>query len=471
MDMSNLFEYQKATITFQCSRPASMIWQDMGLGKTVSTLTSISHLIESGYLSSVLILAPVRVCRLVWRQEALKWDHLSHLQFSLILGDRDTRTRGLLRNADIYLMNYENVAWLSRTLGQYYSKTGRAYPFQGIVYDEISKTKNATSNRTKALVEMLPNIRWTTGLTGTPAPNGLKDLHGQYLVLDGGATLGRTKEGFSERFLYKKGFKMLTRPGADSEIQSIIGDKTLQMSAADYNPLPDLIENDIYVELPDAIRAKYDQLELDFFFHLDSGESVEVFNMAALTNKCLQFSNGAVYPVPGLPAWEEVHQQKLDALVDIIDEASGHQVLCAYQFKSDAQRIMARFKHLNPINMTECKTEKSLLSAMNRWANGDCPLMIGHPASMGHGIDRLQEAGHIQVWFGLNWSLDLYDQMNARLRRQGQGRPVICHRIITTNTLDSVQAEALRTKASDQNSLRKVVHEYRLRKQNAAFPL
>jgi hypothetical protein len=335
-------------------------------------------------------------------------------------------------------------------------------PFSGIVWDEISTMKNSSTDRVKAVRRVLDHFQWTTGLTGTPASNGYKDLHGQYLVVDKGQRLGTSKTAFRTRF-YKKAGPYKEVPYADTEetIKNLIGDITLEMSAADYNPLPDLIVNNIEVEMPDDLRAQYEQMEREFFTVLDSGKEIEVFNSAALTNKCLQFSNGAVYPIAGMPLWEPVHDLKLDALEDIIDEAQGAPVLCAYAYRSDAERIMDRFKALRPINLTECKSEGALVEAMRRWTTGDCQLMIGHPASMGHGIDGLQKTGRIIVWYGLNWSLDLYDQMNARLRRQGQGAPVICHRIMTTDTLDQAQAIALDEKATTQQSLRTAVKRYR----------
>jgi hypothetical protein len=213
------------------------------------------------------------------------------------------------------------------------------------------------------------------------------------------------------------------------------------------------------------IRAMYERLEQEYFTKLDNGTEIEVFNAASLTNKCLQFSNGAVYPVPGMPLWEPIHDLKLDALEEIIDEAQGQPILCSYAYVSDAERIMKKFHELRPINLTDCKSEKALNNAMMRWKTGDCRLMIGHPASMGHGIDGLQDNGHILVWYGLNWSLDLVDQFNARIRRQGQGAPVICHRILCKDTLDQAQALALDAKASTQTSLRKAIKEYRIQKE------
>jgi SNF2 family DNA or RNA helicase len=213
--------------------------------------------------------------------------------------------------------------------------------------------------------------------------------------------------------------------------------------------------------MPDDLRGKYEKMEKEFFLTLDSGTTVEAFNQTSLTNKCLQFSNGAMYPIAGMPLWEPVHDLKLEALEEIIDEAQGSPILCSYAYRSDAARIMEKFKHLDPINLTECKSEASLTNAMHRWKTGDCQLMIGHPASMGHGIDGLQKNGHILVWYGLNWSLDLYEQFNARVRRQGQGVPVICHRIMMRDTLDQAQAMALDDKATTQAGLRNAIKQYR----------
>ena len=439
-----------------------MLWVSMGLGKTVITLTTLAHLIRTQFLKGVIIVAPIRVIRLVWRQEAAKWEHTKHLTFSMVTGTKDQRTRALLRPADIYMTNYENLKWLAETLQTYFVKKNRPLPFNGIVWDEISKMKNSATDRVKATKKILDHFVWTTGLTGTPASNGYKDLHGQFLVVDKGVRLGTSKTAFRTRFYRKAGpYKEVPYDDTEDTIKKLIGDITLEMSAEDYNPLPDLMVNNIEIEMPADLRVKYDRMEKEFFLKLDSGAEVEMFNQASLTNKCLQFSNGAMYPVAGMPLWEAVHDLKLEALEDIIDEANGSPILCSYAYRSDAERIMTKFKHLRPINLTECKTEASLINAMHRWKTDDCALMIGHPASMGHGIDGLQKNGHIVVWFGLNWSLDLYDQMNARVRRQGQGAPVICHRIMMQDTLDQAQALALDEKATTQAGLRNAIKEYR----------
>jgi hypothetical protein len=457
-----LHDYQKKAVNFQCTHPNSMLWLDMGLGKTVITLTTLAHLIRTQFLKGVIIVAPIRVIRLVWRQEAAKWEHTKHLTFSMITGTKDQRTRALLRPADVYMTNYENLKWLAETLQTYFVKKDRPMPFTGIVWDEISKMKNSATDRVKATKKILDHFVWSTGLTGTPASNGYKDLHGQFLVVDKGQRLGVSKTAFRTRFYRKAGpFKEVPYEDTEDTIKKLIGDITLEMSAEDYNPLPDLVVNNIEIEMPPDLRVRYDKMEKEFFLKLDSGAEVEMFNQASLTNKCLQFSNGAMYPVAGMPLWEAVHDLKLEALEDIIDEANGSPILCAYAYRSDAERIMTKFKHLRPINLTECKTEASLVNAMHRWKTGDCDLMIGHPASMGHGIDGLQKNGHIVVWYGLNWSLDLYDQMNARVRRQGQGIPVICHRIMIQETLDQAQAIALDDKAQTQAGLRNAIKEYR----------
>ena len=290
----------------------------MGLGKTIITLTSLTHLLTTGFLRGVIVVAPIRVIRLVWRQEAAKWEHTRHLRFSMVAGTRDQRTRALMRPADVYMTNYENLKWLAETLQTYFIGKGRPMPFNGIVWDEISKMKNSTTNRVHAWINgkkdnnVLDHFVWRTGLTGTPASNGYKDLHGQFLVVDGGMRLGKFKTAFMTQWYKKAGDSRKDIPYRDTEdgIKNLIGDITLEMSAEDYNPLPDLIINDVEIEMPDNLRASYDMLEKEFFMVLDSGKQIEVFNQAAMTNKCLQFSNGAVYPIAGVPLWEPVHDMK-----------------------------------------------------------------------------------------------------------------------------------------------------------------
>lgn len=457
-----LYPYQNKAIDFQCFNSESALWVSMGLGKTIITLTSIRRMIDIGMVKAVVIVAPIRVIRMVWRQEAVKWEHTKDLKFASMVGNKIMRQKALFANADIYLINYENLGWLAEQVQTHFVSKNRPLPFDGIVWDEISKMKNSTTKRVKAFRKIIDHFHWFTGLTGTPASNGYKDLHGQYLVLDKGERLGTLKTQFKTRFYRKDGpWKEVPYDDTETKIRELIGDITLEMSAEDYNPLPDMMVNDVRLDLPDELRAAYDKMEKEFFHVFDSGEEMEVFNAAALTAKLLQFANGAIYPVSGMPLWEKVHDLKLDALEDIIEEANGQPVLCSYAYRSDAERIMHRFKKLRPINLTDCKSDKALFDAMHRWKTGDCQLMIGHPASMGHGVDGLQDTGHILAWYGLTWSLDLYEQFNARIRRQGQGVPVMCHRILINSTLDEAQALALGEKSVTQEGLKKAIKTYR----------
>ena len=351
LTINNLYDYQKKAITFQCTHPETMLWVDMGLGKTIITETSIVHLLNTGFLNGVLIVAPIRVIKMVWRQEALKWSHTRKLKFSLISGTNDQRLRALLNKSDIYLINYENIKWLVSILKTYFISKERQLPFDGIVWDEVSKMKNSTSKRCHAFYSILNYFKWSTGLTGTPASNGYKDLFSQYLMIDKGKRLGTSITSFKHRF-YKKESQYKEIPYADTEeiIKSKISDITIEMSAEDYNPLPDLIINDINIELSNENQILYNQLEKELFVQLDNGIEIDVFNRAALTNKCLQMANGAVYPVSGETHYEVVHDDKLDALEDILNENQGQPILCAYSYKSDALRIMERFKSIYPIN-------------------------------------------------------------------------------------------------------------------------
>jgi hypothetical protein len=296
-------------------------------------------------------------------------------------GTRDQRTRALLKPGNqLWLINYENLGWLAETLNTYFIAKGKPLPFDGLVWDEISKMKNSTTQRVKSIKKILPQFKWKTGLTGTPATNGYKDLHGQFLVLDEGKRLGTSKTAFRTRFYRKVGpCKEVAFDDTETTIKNLIGDMTIEMSAADYLKMPDLIVNDVWVEFDEPTRIKYDKMEKDFFLKLDSGVEKEMFNQASLMNSCLQYSNGAIYPIAGMPMWEPIHSVKLDALEDIIEEAAGQPVLCWYQYRSDAARIMERFKELRPINLTECKSEQALNVAMARWIKGDCQLMVSHP--------------------------------------------------------------------------------------------
>lgn len=468
-DRYQMHPYQNKTVGHLLQHEQSMLHQAMGLGKTISTLTAISDLFDVLQLKAVLIVAPLRVCQTVWRQEAAGWEHTKWLRFSLIHGTPDKRMRAIRRQANIYLINYENLDWLQKYLETVFLKQGKYLPFDMVVYDEVSKLKNARTRqgaeRGKAALKMLPFIRRRVGLTGTPASNGLLDLFGQYLVVDGGARLGSSFDSYKRSYFLQGHNGYTWRPGfgAPEAIANVIGDITVSMAAEDYLDMPDLITNDIMLTLPPELQESYDSIEREMMVELESGQQVEVFNAASLINRTLQFANGAIYTEPGQPQWEHIHNVKLDALEDIVEESAGEPILVAFEFQHDAHKILKRFPDAVWFNAN--MSEKAATKAIEDFRTGQLKMLIGHPGSMGHGLDRLQQAGHIVVWYGLNWSLDLYDQTIARLWRQGQERPVIVHRLMMDNTTDLVVSEALLRKANDETTIKSAIKDYWRRKQ------
>lgn len=461
----NLHPYQHTTIRHIIESREAMLWMDMGLGKTVSCLTSIIHLQDTLQVWGTLVVAPKRVCESVWRQEARKWSHTQHLTFSLISGSRKERERALFTRADVYLVNYDNLVWLVAELEHRWLKKGKYLPFNMIVWDEVTRLKNTRLRQGvacgKAALKLLPYVNRTVGLTGTPASNGLLDLFGQYLVVDRGARLGTSFESFKMshfRQLDWNGYRWGPLPGAEEQIKEKIGDITITMKNEDYLDLPPFIFNEIELDLPPPVMKQYKQMEKDFFLAFDSGHELEIANEASLTNRCLQFANGAVYKVPGQPEWEAFHDVKLDALGEIIEEAAGQPVLVLYSYQHDAQRIMKKFPQARRIKSDMPEAEFN--AVIDEWNVGLLPMLIGHPASIGHGLN-IQAGSSTLVWFGLPWALDLYDQANARLRRQGQTRPVIVHRLVMRHTLDDAVRIALQAKATEENSIRQAIAKYR----------
>lgn len=455
---SDLHQYQTRGVGHIVQHPGSMLWLDMGLGKTITSLTAIVDLMVFSDVKKVLVVAPLRVCQTVWRQEAVNWEHTQHLTFSSMLGSEKKRIRAFNTEADVYLINYENLVWLSAYIKHYYFRKNLPCPFDMVVWDEVSKMKNATSNRSKAVEDLLPWIPRKVGLTGTPCSNGLKDLHGQFLAVDDGARLGINITAFRERFLKQKhnGFGYEPIPGAQAMIEGLIHDITLQMSAEDYLEVPELTLNDVYIPLSPKLRKQYDELEKEMVTNLDGGDEVAVFNAAALTNKLLQFTNGAVYKMPGSLEFHEVHKLKLDALVDIVEETGDTPILLAYLYKADKARILKKFKHA--VSLSDAKGDEAEQMVLD-WNAGRIKLMVGHPASMGHGLN-LQHGGHTMVFYGLPWALDLYEQFVARLVRQGQTMPVTCHRILIDDSMDGVVRVALDGKATTQSQLREAIKKY-----------
>ena len=451
--------YQTRAYEHCLRHPQAMLWLDMGLGKTIITLSAIVSRMMHLQVYGTLVLAPLRVIQSVWKQEAGKWDHTQHLKFSLIHGNAQRRHRAMRVPADIYLLNYENLTWFVNELIAVYLSKGKYPPFNMVVFDEVSLLKDSTTKRHKALRTLLPYLPYRIGLTGTPAANGYLDLFGQFLAVDSGERLGFNITDYKTRY-FETGYNaydVTLRNGADARIQERISDITLQMNSADYLSLPDVIVNDVYVPLPPRVRDQYDKLERDMFMELDSGVDMDVNNAAALCNKCLQAAAGAVY-YDEARNWETLHDEKLKALDDIVEEAAGSPLLILYEFQHDLHRLRERYPQATFLR--DVKGEKGLHRLIESWNRGEIPLLVCHPKSAGHGLN-LQYGGHVIVWLGLTWSLDLYQQANARLNRQGQKKTVIQHRILCPDTLDEVVRDRLQGKDETQESLRKTIARYR----------
>lgn len=478
---SNLRDYQREAVLHQLYHDKSMLWLGCGRGKTPITLTTIEHRMRAGQVKKVLVFGPVRVIHAVWEREARKWEHTKNLRFSIIgWPNEDKRLRGLAADADVYLCNYENMGWLSNQLMRFYINQGKPLPFDMVVYDEVTNCKNSTSqrigggtrttnrgkpNEKKVRIEgwrdIIPHFKYTTGLTGTPNSNGYIDLHGQYLVIDNGERLGKYITHYRDNYFIKgyDGWTYAPSRHGKQLIETMLSDITIQM---DNNPnLPPLTINDILVDLPDSVMEKYRQVEDDMYARLDDGTEIEVFNRASLSNKTLQFATGAAYVEPGNPEWVKIHDEKLLALDSIIEEAGGKTILLGYNFRSDADRIMERYKKLNPVNLTGVKPQ-DFTKVLDKGNAGQIKLMIAHPKSVGHGVDGLNDFCKILVWFGLPWSLELYEQMIGRIAAGERFKePVTMHRILARDTIDHAVVDALVRKDGDQLGLKRAIQRYR----------
>ena len=461
---SNLHNYQKACVEHIITHPFCGVFLDMGLGKTVSTLTAINYLMNDYCeINSVLVIAPKRVAESVWQEEAEKWVHLQHLRFSKIIGTQKQRIAAIMETkADIYIISRDNVAWLCALYG------GGKLPFDMVVVDELSSFKSYKSVRFKALRGARPYLKRLVGLTGTPAPNGLIDLWPQIYLMDRGDRLEKTISRYREKYF---------RPGqtnghvvysynlmSDSEqlIHKKIEDICISMKADDYLEMPLRTDNYIKLRMPDDIKKQYDDFEknkiLDLLNTVETVEEededgnvklvqkpveVNAVNAAALSNKLLQFANGAVYDEDKnvFP----IHNIKLDALKEIVENSNGQSILVAWTYQFDKNRILEYLKSYKP---RELKTNKDI----EDWNAGRIQVMLAHPASAGHGLN-LQAGGNIIVWFGQTWSLELYQQFNARLYRQGQQKGVIIHHLIMKGTHDEDVIQALKAKNKKQNAL------------------
>lgn len=449
----NPWPYQDYATQHVIDNPFSGLFLDMGLGKTVSTLTAVNQLMfDDLEVNKVLVIAPKRVAEDTWTTEAAKWDHLKHLRVSVVLGTERQRKEALKAKADIYVINRENVAWL---VGVYQS----AFPFDMVVIDELSSFKSAKAIRFKSLRMVRPLIKRVVGLTGTPAPNGLIDLWPQMYLLDQGERLGKTITRYRENYFTpgrRNGqvvFDYKLKEESEQAIYDKISDICISMNAKDYLSLPERITRDVEIHLPAALKAKYDEFERDQVLALENLDEISAVNAAALTNKLLQFANGAVYDAN--KDWHEVHKAKLDALEEIVDTSNGQPVLVFYSYKHDLERIKKRLKAYKPRTLDSRQD-------IQDWNDGKIQVLLCHPASAGHGLN-LQAGGNIIVWFGLTWSLELYQQANARLDRQGQTKPVIVHRLIIIGTMDEDVSQAIERKTAGQDALMEAVNVRRLK--------
>lgn len=421
-----------------------MIW---AWGKTVSTLTAIDNLIFLGEVSRVLVIAPLRVAEDTWSTEVEKWDHLKHLRISKILGTKKQREEALNKDADIYVTNRENVDWLV-------SECFDSWIWDMVIIDELSSFKSSRAKRFRALKKVRPYFKRIVGLTGTPAPNSLIDLWPQIYLLDGGQRLGKTITGFKDRYFNpgrRNGYVVYNwelKQGAEEAIQNKISDICISMKADDYLELPERIDNRVEISLSKKSMEIYKKLEKDLIIEI-AEEDITAANSAVLTNKLLQMANGAIYSESKEVV--NIHDEKLGKLEEIIDTSNGKSVLVFYNFKHDYNRISEMLTKKKLTYQTLNNSED-----IKKWNNGEIQVALLHPASAGHGLN-LQYGGNIIVWFGLTWSLELYQQANARLHRQGQKGIVIIHHLISKGTVDEDVMNALANKEVNQNMLLEAV--------------
>ena len=452
MNESNLHAYQSTAVEHIMDNKHCALFLEMGLGKTVSSLTAIKRLMfDELDISSVLVVAPKRVAESVWDAECKKWEHLNDLKVIKIIGTAKQRREALSKKGDIYMLGRDNVSWIC---GQY---GGSMLPFDMLVIDELSSFKNSKSLRFKALRGVQPSFKRVVGLTGTPAPNGLIDLWSQLYLLDRGERLGKFITRFREDY-----FRPGKRNGAivykydlvsdgEKRIHEKIGDICMSMKAEDYLDLPGRINNIIEIKFPDDIQKKYDDFERDqvlqLFAEQAEDEGISAVNAAALSNKLLQFANGAVYDDD--KNWHIVHDLKIEAAKEIVEDANGKPVLIAYTYRHDLERLMKALKKYKP---KQLKTDQDIKD----WNAGKIQVMIMHPASGGHGLN-LQSGGNIIIWYGQTWSLELEQQFNARLDRQGQTEVVVINKLVAAKTIDQDVIRSQESKSAKQDGLMEAV--------------
>lgn len=435
-------QYQEFTTGYIETHPQAAIILGMGMGKTIITLTAINNLIYDHFtVHKALIIAPLRVARDTWPQEIEKWEHLQRLRYSVVVGDKHTREAALAADADVYITNRENIQWLVDHIGP------AEWSFDMVIIDELSSFKNHQTKRFKALRKCRPRIHRIIGLTGTPAPNSLLDLWAQFALIDGGQRLGRFITHYRKKYFLPdktnghQVFSYKLQPGAEQQIYDAIGDITVSMRTTDYLDLPPVTYTNHPVVMSKTEKKLYSKFKRDMVITLGD-EVIDAGSAAALSGKLQQLASGAIY-VGDDGDVTEVHCRKLDALEDIVESANGQTVLVAYWFKHEASRILRRFPQARALNSSTDFTD---------WNKGKVPIGLLHPASAGHGLN-LQAGGHILVWFTTPWSLELYEQTNARLHRQGQTEPVSIIHLVTAGTIDTQVSQALGSKATTQDAL------------------
>jgi SNF2 family DNA or RNA helicase len=437
LGIGNLHGYQTRSVQFIKDVPKCALFVDLGLGKTVTTLSALKDLLDSFDVSRVLIIAPLRVANTVWHKEIANWSHLKGMSYSIATGTERERISALIKNSDIVLINKENVQWLVKHMGSKWN-------FDCVVIDESSAFKSSSSQRFKALRKVTNKISRMIQLTATPSPNGLLDLWSQICLLDDGNRLGRSMAAYKSRFFESDymGYKFTPREGANEVIYDLISDIVLTLKAEDYLEMPPRIDLNINVTLPISIEKQYKDFEREFLLQIE-GDTITAMSAGVLANKLLQFSNGALY-VDELKNYQIIHDLKIEALKELVEENPNENLLIAYNFKTDLTRLQDAFPDAVVLDK---KGE-----AVDRWNNGEIKMLLAHPASAGHGLN-LQHGGAVVVWFGLNWSLELYQQFNARLYRQGQTKPTRIIHIVTEGTIDKKVMLAINSKAKTQDDL------------------
>lgn len=443
---AKLHPYQKYAVQWIIDHPYCGLLLDMGLGKTLTTLTALEWMIDLlGGVKKTLIIAPLSVAKNTWPAEVKKWDHTKHLTTSLVLGTETKRIKALNQEADLYITNRENVTWLVN----YYK---RRWPFDTVVIDELSSFKSSNATRFRALRKVRPLMNRVIGLTGTPAPNSLMDLWPELYLLDQGERLGKTIGSYRRSYFHPGAgdghivYKWELDQGAEPKIYDAISDIAVSMKSGDYLKLPPRTDNTVEVELRPGQMKQYKQLESDFILEAEEDGEITASNAAVLTNKLLQMADGAIYDDEKRVV--HIHDQKLEALKSIIDEAQGQPVLVFYQYKHDLSRILEAIPEAKALDVKS--------DDIDHWNCGEIPVMLAQPQSAGHGLN-LQQGGHIIVWFSLTWSLEYYQQANARLDRQGQTQPVIVHHLVAKDTIDEQVLKVLQGKAKGQNALLEAV--------------